>query len=213
MRIAHEVDSAEIAKNAKTNEIRIFAETLNDLIYQQGIHQDAMAHDIGISVGVLSKYRRGISEPGFANLLKMANYLGVDCHYLMTGISSKHLTIHEETGLSEKAISALRTINEIPLLQENAKPGLDRLLSSSGLAKLLLRLTAAFEFQDEAPTEELILRAYHASKNQDFAEYERVRFELIHDDLSDRVSNRDLFEYRAQKALLSIIRESESEVV
>lgn len=106
-RIAHEVDEVEIMENAKNERVRIFAQNLNALLYKKHIHQDDFAEAIGISTGILSRYRRGLAEPKVSTLIKMAEYLKVDCHYLMTGKKAKNADLSKNIGLSDKAIEFL----------------------------------------------------------------------------------------------------------
>ena len=40
-------------------------------------------------------------------IVKIADYMGVDCHYLITGVQAEHYKCAEDLGLSEKAIQIL----------------------------------------------------------------------------------------------------------
>lgn len=104
-RIAHEVDEIVIAKNAAGNEqLKIFALTLNKLMYEKNVHQKSMAAALEISTGAISGYRTGKKEPKLSTIVKIADYLGVDCHYLMTGIDAGNAKSAAELGLSNAAI-------------------------------------------------------------------------------------------------------------
>ena len=107
-RIAHEVDTAVIEERAKNEQTKIFAQTLNTLLSEKNIHQDDFATAVGLSVGIISQYRRGIKEPKMCALIKMADYLGVDCQYLMTGVKAENAAIASELGLSDGAIKMIR---------------------------------------------------------------------------------------------------------
>lgn len=117
----HSVDSLLIVSNAAdkfpgdekaAKQFSVFAITLNDLMERKGKDQEAMAKELGISEGSISNYRNGKSEPGLMSIIKIAEYLDVDCHYLMTGVSAKNKTISSNTGLSDDAISALTSLNK-----------------------------------------------------------------------------------------------------
>lgn len=112
VRTTHEVDPATIDDNAQSPEIAIFAKTLNRLMVEKCVHQDDMAQALGIATGSISAYRNGKKEPRLSMIAKIANYLGVDCHYLMTGIQAKNYICSNELGLSEKAISRLHEVSE-----------------------------------------------------------------------------------------------------
>lgn len=119
-RAAHYVDVLDINKNANCrfagnrqagSRLAVFSRTLNRLMEEKQISQEDMSRDLNISTGVLSNYRNGKSEPGLTKLISMAEYLGVDCHYLMTGVSSANRTLAADTGLSESAIEFLKLVN------------------------------------------------------------------------------------------------------
>ena len=115
----HSVDTLIIVSNAmdkfpdekEAKQFSKFAIILNDLMEKNGIDQEKMSEDLGISEGSISNYRNGKSEPGLMNIIKIAEYLRVDCHYLMTGVSAKNKTINSDTGLTDDAISALTALN------------------------------------------------------------------------------------------------------
>ena len=111
-RATHEVDPATIDDNAQSLEIAVFAKTLNRLMVEKHVHQDNMAQALGISTGSISAYRNGKKEPRLSMIVKIADYLGVDCHYLMTGIQAKNYISSNELGLSDKAISRLHEVSE-----------------------------------------------------------------------------------------------------
>lgn len=122
-RIAHEVDNAVIRENARTPEMIPFAETLNALLFERQIHQDDLAKALDISTGAVSDYRNGRKEPKLSTIIKLADYLDVDCHYLMTGIHAENYTSAHELGLSNGAINALRRAT-------NGKPDVLKVLNT-----------------------------------------------------------------------------------
>ncbi len=112
-RITHEVDDAIIDENTKGRpEIALFAKTLNRLLAEKNVHQDDLAQALGISTGSVSNYRNGKKAPGFTMIVKMANYLGVDCNYLMTGVQAKNYVSAKDLGLSEKALNRLQNLHK-----------------------------------------------------------------------------------------------------
>lgn len=107
-RVPHEVDVEKIKENASTPEIQRFAETFNSILSGRRIHQDDLAGALGISTGSVSSYRNGKKEPRLSMILKIADYLNVDCNYLLRGVSSDQLDIYDVTALSPGAISQLK---------------------------------------------------------------------------------------------------------
>ena len=64
-RTQHEVDSEKIKENASSPEIKRFAETFNSILVEKKIHQDDLAHALGIATGSVSSYRNGKKNLGF----------------------------------------------------------------------------------------------------------------------------------------------------
>lgn len=109
-RITHTVDDAVIDDEAKNPETKIFAKTLSSLLEEKGIHQRDFAQEIGVSTGIISYYRHGKKEPTLSTIIKMADTLGVDCHYLMTGVASEHSDIYKDLKLSDGAVNQLKEL-------------------------------------------------------------------------------------------------------
>lgn len=109
-RITYSLDEANIRDNAfKRDDGQVlfnFAKTLNRLLEEKGIDQERMAADLSIAEGSISNYRSGKTEPKLSAIVKIANYLGVDCQYLMTGVQSKHTALHD-AGLSSGSIEKI----------------------------------------------------------------------------------------------------------
>ncbi len=83
----HSIEAADIIRNAeekygkeKGKQVATFAITLNKEMEKQGIDQDKMASELIISTGALSNYRNGKEEPGITALIKIEDYLKVDCN-------------------------------------------------------------------------------------------------------------------------------------
>lgn len=110
-RETYAVDEATIAANAAGTPRYAFAMTLNKIMLEKGVDQIVLANDLGYSTGMVSKYRKGESEPSLSRLVEIARYFGVDCHYLMTGASSENYRVNDVTGLNDDNISWLRDAN------------------------------------------------------------------------------------------------------
>ena len=94
------------------DQLAVFAVRFNRLLEEKGIDQKKLAADLAISPGAVSSYRNGKSEPGLTKIVQIAEYLDVDCTYLMTGVSPENRTFAAEAGLSENAIETLKLINK-----------------------------------------------------------------------------------------------------
>lgn len=51
--------------------------------------------------------------PDIEMLLKLADYFGITCDYLIKGVSTKNVSINNKTGLSDKSIEVLALLNQL----------------------------------------------------------------------------------------------------
>ncbi len=178
-RITHEVDDAIIDENTKGRpEIALFAKTLNRLLAEKNVHQDDLAQALGISTGSVSNYRNGKKAPGFTMIVKIADYLGVDCNYLMTGVKADNYMAATELGLSEAAIRQLKKI----LLSPVFKKELNDFVGSDCFRQMI-----AYFFNFRGRMSEIVMLSENPA-----AEYT---------DIQEEFSNSDLLEYYASKNL------------
>lgn len=139
-RIPHEVDTAVINDNASSPEVSTFAKTLNALLVEKNIHQEDLARALGISTGTISYYRSGKKEPRLSRIIKIADYLNVDCHYLMTGTKAENVTTAREIGLSDAAINKVKSFRD--------KAALSAVLESQNLFVLITAIADSAKYAD-----------------------------------------------------------------
>jgi len=65
-----------------------FASTITELRKRKGISQKVAANELGISQALLSHYENGIRECGLDFVLRVSNYYGVSCDYLLGNSNS-----------------------------------------------------------------------------------------------------------------------------
>ncbi|MEA4894101.1 MAG: helix-turn-helix transcriptional regulator [Oscillospiraceae bacterium] len=97
----------------ETQTTKIFAERIQDLIFESGKSFKELERETGVPSGSLSKYQNDKGEAGINSLVKIARYFDVSTDYLL-GLSGNIRTkdpelraICEFTGLSEEAIAQL----------------------------------------------------------------------------------------------------------
>lgn len=68
-----------------------FAETLRELLERDSMsaRRKELCRRVGISQAVLSQYLHGKSTPRLTTLVRLAEFLGVDLHYLVFGVQSQ----------------------------------------------------------------------------------------------------------------------------
>lgn len=90
-----------------------FGERLTELRENKNLSRQKVADDLGISRASLEYYEKGKRTPDIEILLKLADYFGVTCDYLVKGVSTENVSIHNKTGLSDKSIEVLALLNQL----------------------------------------------------------------------------------------------------
>lgn len=211
-RETYSVDDLVIIENAEkrfpndkkaAKQLATFAITLNHLLDEQGIDQELMAKDIGISEGSLSSYRNGKSEPGLTAITKIADYLGEDCHYLITGVKAENKTLSSDTGLSDKSIDMLHHLKQYGNAEEQQTIAfINRVLSDPGKAPgnglLDLTLFSWLEQYVTLPSVNLYDLDPEGRKRVNYPAFE------LTSGMTDRINPADLF----QQFLMNRIRDT-----
>lgn len=207
-RVPHLVDPAIIDEHALGEPQYIFANTLNVLMEEQGIDQEKMAADLGLSTGVIHNYRHGKTEPKLSSIIKIANYLNVDCHYLLTGIQSKYRNI-EQMGFSAGAVQFLKNIpasnSEYTIDELEALPRFDNLsfsavLETQAIVGLCEALTDCYDISNfDYPlsyVEHALMQVseYHIEVMREMVpEYQNSCFERMDNDIMETLRTADRF--------------------
>jgi transcriptional regulator with XRE-family HTH domain len=94
----------------------IFPEILTKLRGERD--RPIVADELGMSRSTLEKYEKGERKPDIDRAYDIAKYYGVSLDYLVKGTSSFNDTVHEDTGLSDKAIDNLKKLNESVVVED-----------------------------------------------------------------------------------------------
>lgn len=94
-----------------------FAVTLRDFMEQhpdtgEKTTQKALADYLGVRPQTVSYYCTGESLPNCEQLLRIADFFGVTCDFLMTGRRTENKPVREMLGLSENTVQALKLVKE-----------------------------------------------------------------------------------------------------
>ena len=63
-----------------------FAQTLRFLKSKKGVTDEKIAEYLDCTTQAISNYRLGKTTPNYETLIKLADYFGVSCDYLLTGV-------------------------------------------------------------------------------------------------------------------------------
>lgn len=111
---------------------KYFPVILSELRKEQGLSQKEAAENLGISQALLSHYEKGIRECGHSFLIKVADFYGVTCDYLLgrsdVKNGNKELSLQSEDELDGKAgirtaYKAARILKDI--LMSDTEAGFD----------------------------------------------------------------------------------------
>lgn len=89
-----------------------FPKILSNLRRSRGLSQKKAALELGISPALLSHYENGIRECGLDFLLRIAEYYGVSCDYLLGKSEIKNPTVYESEPEALAVDHVLKTARE-----------------------------------------------------------------------------------------------------
>jgi transcriptional regulator with XRE-family HTH domain len=95
-----------------------FARNLRELLEHHPEHGGKTTYGkLGIVLGVkpqsISQWANGDTTPDMKHIVPLANFFGVDCNYLLTGLSSENKTIWEDLGLHENSVRFLKDLKKL----------------------------------------------------------------------------------------------------
>ncbi len=83
-----------------------FSKRLKQLRKQQGLSQNSLAREVGISKSSINMYERGEREPSFATLQTLCTLFGVDADYLLGNEGKRKLPLLGEIACGEPIFAA-----------------------------------------------------------------------------------------------------------
>ncbi len=90
----------------------IIAKRLSELRKEKGVKQDEIAELLNVKRATVANYETGKRTPDYESIIKLADYYGVSCDYIIRGVKSEFAEIHSLTGLNDEAIEALKENEE-----------------------------------------------------------------------------------------------------
>ena len=133
---------------------------IKEMREEAGLTQAELAKEIGVLRATINQWENETRDLKTAYTVKLANYFGVPCDYILRGIVSANVSIHNATGLSNGAIERIKS------LQQYTKEGLNTLLESPYSINILSAIYSATKISNYSG-EELFrfnnIRAKHIS--------------------------------------------------
>ena len=85
-----------------------FGEILTKLMDEKDITIKQLAEYLDCTTQAISNYRLGKTTPNYETLIKLADYFGVSCDYLLKGVEPQDKREHQELNLSGAAIKKIK---------------------------------------------------------------------------------------------------------
>ncbi|MBQ4418881.1 MAG: helix-turn-helix transcriptional regulator [Synergistaceae bacterium] len=117
-----------------------FSKTLKFLKNKKGVTDEKIAEYLGVSRQAVTSYFTGKALPRCDTIIKLADYFGVSCDFLLTGVEPQDKREHQELNLSGVAIKKIKECDSEIL------PLVDNLLSDNEFYEGLLDFNAIIKF-------------------------------------------------------------------
>ncbi|GHV06535.1 hypothetical protein FACS1894217_05410 [Clostridia bacterium] len=107
-----------MAKSKSADYKGVFARVLRDLLEHHPEHGGKTTYgSLGTILGVkpqsVSQWANGDTTPDLKHIVPIAKYFGVDCNYLLTGVSSENQTVWQDLGLHENSVRFLKDLKKL----------------------------------------------------------------------------------------------------
>jgi len=81
---------------------------IRELREKKGETQADMAKNLYVLRETVNQWENDVRDLKTEYTIKLADYFGVTCDYILRGVQAENVDIHKQTGLSEKAINVLK---------------------------------------------------------------------------------------------------------
>ena len=88
---------------------KTIAQRIAELRKDKGVTQDEIAKFLEVKRATVANYETGQRSPDYETIIKLADYYGVSCDYILRGIKSEYSEINSTTGLLDEAIESLQS--------------------------------------------------------------------------------------------------------
>ena len=92
------------------SQYEIIAKRLSELRREKGAKQEDIAELLNVKRATVANYETGNRAPDYESLIKLADYYGVSCDYIIRGVKSEFAEIHSTTGLSDETVEKLKKV-------------------------------------------------------------------------------------------------------
>lgn len=123
----------------------IIAKRLSELRKEKGIKQEEVAKLLNVKRATVANYETGKRAPDYDTMIKLADYYGVSCDYILRGVKSEFSEINSITGLMQEAINELAIEKKMVELSNDTFPYhldiLNKFIQSGVIVEIALQIT------------------------------------------------------------------------
>ena len=135
----------------------------------------------------VSSWVNGITVPDTKHIVPIAEYFGVSCDYLLTGIKHEYIDVHAKTGLSNTSIERFEKFKGSGLYDDNT---LNYCIERGLFFRMLRTITECIKLKEDVETAKTYNDFYFDRPNMgDYADY--FEYEDALDDLSAKAAGKD----------------------
>jgi transcriptional regulator with XRE-family HTH domain len=107
-----------MAKSKTADYQRTFARVLRELLEHHPEHggkttYGKLGETLGVKPQSISQWANGDTTPDMKHIAPLAKFFGVDCNYLLTGISAENQTVWQDLGLHENSVRFLKDLKRL----------------------------------------------------------------------------------------------------
>jgi transcriptional regulator with XRE-family HTH domain len=107
-----------MAKSKSADYGGTFARVLRELLEHHPEHggkttYGSLGSVLGVKPQSISQWANGDTTPDMKHIVPIAKFFGVDCNYLLTGISSENQTVWQDLGLHENSVRFLKDLKKL----------------------------------------------------------------------------------------------------
>lgn len=127
----------------------IIAERLTLLREKKGVNQQDVADMLHVKRTTVANYEAGKRSPDYDTLVKLADYYGVSCDYIIRGVRSEFSEINSTLGLNDEAVDFLSYMVSFWRTQSTSSKALNIMnsfISSGNFSNLIAIMT---DYHDE----------------------------------------------------------------
>ena len=134
--------------------------------------QQDVANALGVRRETITQWENGTRRIKDIDIIRLSDYFGVSCDYILRGVQAENVDIYRQTGLSNEAIESLKQLSSGK--DEYIDLVLNKIISEDYLLKIVDNLSAWVIQADSYADERAKLLEKINAHNSDYSQSERL---------------------------------------